>query len=111
MENLNKEYSDEEYNKDLSINLKEFDKLNSHKKIVNNKSGEENISINDANSSLNSINEQNDKKDFIEKKRRRRNRCSYSNTRNKKSKRKENIQNLSQSLAKEMVNNDLINQK
>ena len=91
--------------------IKQFDKLNSYKKNINNKSGEENISINDANSSPNSINEQNNKKDFIEKKRRRRNRCSYSNTRNKKSKRKENIQNLSQSLAKEMTNNDLINQK
>ena len=48
--------------------IKQFDKLNSYKKIINNKSGEENISINDANSSPNSINEQNNKKDFIEKK-------------------------------------------
>ena len=91
--------------------IKQFGKLNSYRKIINNKSGEENIAINDTNSSPISINEQNNKKDFIEKKRRRRNRCSYSNARNKKTKRKENIPNLSQSLAKEILNNDLTNQK
>lgn len=91
--------------------LKQFNKVNSYRKIINNKSGEENNVINDTNSSHNSINEQNNKKDFIEKKRRRRNRCSYSNNRNKKSKRKENIASLNQSLNKEIVNDDLINQK
>ena len=90
---------------------KQLGNLKSNKKNINNISGEENITINDTNSSRNSINKQNNKKDFIEKKRRRRNRCSYSNSRNKKAKRKENIPIQIQKMTKEMVNNNLIDQK
>ena len=91
--------------------IKHFGKLNSYRKIINNKSGEENIEINDTDSIPISINEQNNKKEFIEKKRRRRNRCSYSNNRNKKTKKRVNIPSLSQSLTKEILNNNIINQK
>ena len=83
----------------------------SDSKLFNNKSVDQNIGINDINSSQNPNNVQNNRKDFIEKKRRRRNKCSYSNNRNKKSKKKLSLQQINQSMNNITTNNDLICEK
>ncbi len=92
-------------------NINQSCKTISDSKQFNNKSVDQNIGINDINSSQDLNNVQNNRKDFIEKKRRRRNKCSYSNNRNKKSKKKLNIHQINQSMNNITTNKDLICEK
>ncbi len=85
-----------EHKNPLNNDLNHFFKTPLEDKVIDNKSTDKNITINNINSSQNICNESNNKKEFTEKKRRRRSKCSYSNNRNKKSKKRINYQEIKQ---------------